>query len=63
MIFQINRCSNAKLKPGKPRCKSKPEIDAFISRVLVDTWTNYYKIDFTIHGDERTAYRKEKYER
>ena len=65
LMFQINRCVNDSLNStfmeGK-KCKSPEEIDEFIKRVQVETWTNYYKIDFTIHP-ARTARRIEKFQK
>ena len=40
MIFQISRCRNENLKESQPRCKEDGEIDDFIKRVEVNTWTN-----------------------
>ena len=44
MIFQIDRCQSD--TPGV--CAPEEEINKFVSRLKVETWTNYYKTDFTI---------------
>jgi hypothetical protein len=43
MTFQIDRCKSS--TPGA--CASEADIDKFIKRVKVETWTNFYKTDFT----------------
>ena len=43
MTFQIDRCKSE--TPGV--CASETDIDKFISRVEVETWSNFYKTDFT----------------
>lgn len=58
LMFQINSCKNETID-GK--CKSKQEISNFIDRIIVETWANFWKTDFTIYG-ERNGRRMEIYE-
>ena len=51
MIFQISRCRAEDLEPGDLECAPDDEIEEFISRLFIETWTNYLVIDFQIHGD------------
>ena len=40
------------MEPGDLPCKSDEEIDKFIERVQVETWTTYLKVDFDIWGTD-----------
>ena len=61
LLFQINKCSNTTLKPGDLPCKSDEEIDRYVERVQVETWTTYQKVDFGIWGSTPMAL-SEKYQ-
>ena len=59
LIFEVNRCSNETFEGNQTeRCHSKEEINDFISNITIETWANYYKIDFLLHP-ERPAVRFE----
>ena len=46
LVFELNRCNNS--APNN-NCASKQEIDKFVSKITVETWANYNKINFKIH--------------
>ena len=44
-MFQINKCNNDTLNKtymGELKCKPQEEIDQYVERVQVETWSNYY---------------------
>ena len=41
------------------KCKNAKEIDDFIERIGVGTWSNYYESDLTSHEMSQSATRKE----
>ena len=49
IVFQIHKCSN-ETNVENGTCASEEEIDEYVKRIQVNTWMNYYKHDFNIHG-------------
>ena len=47
--MQIKKCSNS---TGEAECKTPEEIDKYVSRIQVETWSNYYRADLTIYDKE-----------
>ena len=45
--MQIKKCSNS---TGEAECKTPEEIDKFVSRIQVETWSNFYRADLTIYS-------------
>ena len=50
--FQINKCSNDNLPEGVEKCATPLEIDAYVKRIKVGTWSNFYEVDMGIHSDQ-----------
>ena len=62
MIFQISKCSNLTLTKDQPRCKSPKQIDDFIKRIQINTWSNFYRPNLEDHKSKRSELRLENYE-
>ena len=69
MVFEINKCSNVTKTKDEEKCKTPEEINEFVKRIQVNTWSNYYVPDFrnhntSIYSDEaaRSAVRVEKWQ-
>ena len=61
LVFEVNRCDNASYPSGTAddqMCHKNNEIDAYVNNITVETWANYYKIDFS-HDNERPVQRVE----
>ena len=50
LIFQILKCNNETLDEGQAPCKPIEEVNKFINRLQVDTWTEQDNVETTIFG-------------
>ena len=48
LLFQINECDEKTYK-GIGKCHSQEDIATFLQGVTIETWSNYKKVDYTIH--------------
>ena len=49
--FYVKRCMN------KPNCKTKPEIDKYVSDISIEGWNIQESINFNIYDSEKPVYK------